>query len=98
MDVHNISMEERKEAKKDNRTTLYDNIYKVYNMKQPYTRLCYVAKTKESDAKDEKESFKIVIGNIEEEVKSYFRDSQIFNYIIIFSSINYCTILIEVIF
>jgi len=101
MDQDN-SFEERKEKevpKKEvkEKPTLYHTVNKIYNMKKPVSRVLYLAKTKESDSKDEKENNKIVINNIEEEVKTFFSGSEIFNCMIIFSSVNYCTVVIEVI-
>lgn len=100
MDVHQHSsiLEEKKDGTKQQKSlyTLYDTINTIYNSKKPISRILYISKTKESGVKDEKENNKIVINNIEDEIKQFFGGSDIFNCFIIFSSVNYCSVLIEV--
>lgn len=92
------SFEERKDiVVKKTKTfpTLYDTINTIFMAKKAISRVFYIAKTKESGVKDEKENNKIVINNIEYEIKNYFSGTSDFNCMIIFSSINFCTIAIE---
>ncbi len=90
--------EEKREHIKKEKTfpTLYDTVNRIYTSNKPISRILYIAKTKESGVSDEKENTKIVINNIEEEIKHFFSGSDIFNCMIIFSSVNYCTVVIEV--
>ena len=75
---------------------LYDTMNKLYRLKKPISRILYIAKTKESGNRDEKINKEIVFNNITTEIKGFFGNSEVFNCMIIFSGINYCTVAIEV--
>ena len=91
--------EERKDQKHPHNKishTLYDTVNYIYQAKKPVSRILYISKTKESGVKDEKENTKIVINNIEDEIKQFFSNSDIFNCFITFMGVNFCIVLIEV--
>lgn len=78
--------------------SLYDTISRIYNTKQPISRILYITEIKEVLAKEEnKPDREATFTNVREEVKRLLKKSEgTFNLMIVFIGTSYAIVAIEV--